>query len=70
MIVNSKVGELAAAAGYKNPQGLSYDVRLTRATLYNVWRGDIKNMRLETAIRIALVLGCKLEDLYEVEVET
>jgi DNA-binding XRE family transcriptional regulator len=60
----SKIGKLAIEAGYKNPQALSYDARITRATIYNIWRGDIINMRLGTAIKIANVLNCNIEDLY------
>lgn len=64
-MISSKVGQLSAAAGYATPQALSYEARLTRATIYNVWNGDIRHMRLETAIKLARAWRCGIEELYE-----
>ena len=67
MNMNSKIGELAKECGFKNPQALSYEARVTPQTINNVWEGDIKNTRLITLHQIAMALKVEVTDLYEVK---
>lgn len=67
MQMNSKIGRLAKERGFKNPQALSYEARITRETINNIWTaGDIKNTRIGTLHKIACALGVKITDLYEI----
>ena len=64
---NSKVKKLATDIGLMTPWQLAWACRISKSAADNVWEGDLGKARLSTLIKVAMVLGCKLDDLYEVE---
>ena len=65
-MMQSKIRDLARAKGFMHPEHLSRETGLTRATLYNVWTGDVSKRQFETMATIAKALGVTMEDLFEV----
>jgi len=62
----SKVSELATEIGLDTPWKLAWACRISKSASDNVWRGDLGGARLSTLIKVAMILGCKLDDLYSV----
>jgi DNA-binding Xre family transcriptional regulator len=68
--MESQIKLLAEARGYKTPEALSKDlkmtratVKMTRATVANIWTGDVRKRQFETMFAVARLLNVPMEDL-------
>ncbi len=68
-MLKSNVRRLAIEKGFASRQELSYSCRLTHTTIAKVWSPDcdMSKTMLNTLIKLAGALGCRIEDLYKVE---
>lgn len=65
--MKSNIKQLAKEKNIKNPQDLSHELRMSWPTAKQLWDGDIMKTRLGTMLRVAALFGCKVDDLYEVQ---
>ncbi len=61
----SVIGIIAQEQGYSTPEALSKKTNLTRATIYNVWKGDISRKQFGTMVIIAKALNVAIADLHD-----
>lgn len=61
--MESQIKILAEARGYKTPEALSKDLKMTRATVANIWVGDVSKRQFETMFAVARLLNIAMEDL-------
>jgi transcriptional regulator with XRE-family HTH domain len=61
--MESQIKLLAEARGYKTPEALSKDLKMTRATVANIWTGDVRKRQFETMFAVARLLNVPMEDL-------
>lgn len=64
--MKSKIKVLAKEKNLKTPQDLSHELKVSWTTAKQLWDGNIKNTRLGTMYKAAVLFGCGIDDLYEV----
>lgn len=64
--MKSNIKQLAKDRNIPNPQTLSHELRMSWPTAKQLWDGNIAKMRLVTLLKVALLFGCKIDDLFEV----
>lgn len=67
MMIKSNVQRKVLEAGYKNIQHFSREAKMNRPSIDRIWEGDISNRALKTLLRVAIVLDCKVDDLFVID---
>jgi transcriptional regulator with XRE-family HTH domain len=65
--MESQIKFLAEARGYKTPEALSKELAITRATVANIWTGDVGKRQFETMFAVARLLKVPMEDLVAID---
>ena len=65
--MQSKIKELAQGQGIDKPSDLMYLAHITWPTASKIWTGNLSRTQGDTLRRVARVLRCCIDDLFEME---